>query len=56
MTINQYDRVLLKDGRTGCVVEINKESNIFDIDIGSSPKDWETLFFVSLDDIDKVIE
>ena len=54
MQIEQYDTVLLKDGRIGCVVE--KWSNTdFEIDIGSSPKDWETIT-VNIDQIEKVIK
>lgn len=54
MKIKQYDTVLLKDGRIGAVVEVNSEDN-FDIDVGSSPEDWETLWSVSISDIEKVI-
>ncbi|MCH5186824.1 MAG: hypothetical protein J1F63_00370 [Oscillospiraceae bacterium] len=54
MTIKQYDAVLLKDGRSGCVVEAfdNKQ---FIVDVGSSPEDWETID-ASIDDIEKVLE
>lgn len=55
MKIKQFDTVLLKDGRIGAVVEVNSKDN-FDIDVGSSPKDWETLWGVSIDDIEKVIK
>ena len=55
MIIKQYDAVLLKDGRRGCVIEVNSDEN-FDIDVGSSPKDWETLYRVSIDEIEKVLE
>lgn len=55
MKIKQYDTVLLKDGRIGAVVEVNSETN-FDIDVGSSPKDWETLWSVPIEDIEKVIK
>lgn len=55
MQIQQYDAVLLKDGRRGCVIEVNSETS-FDIDIGTSTKDWETLYSVSIDDIEKVIK
>ena len=53
--IKQYDQVLLKDGRQGCVIEVNSVEN-FDIDVGSSPEDWETLWGVSIDEIEKVLE
>ncbi|KAF5035723.1 hypothetical protein DSECCO2_582610 [anaerobic digester metagenome] len=52
--IHQYDSVLLKDGRMGAVVEIYGDQDRFDVDIGSSPTDWETIY-VSRDDIEKVI-
>lgn len=51
--IKQFDGVLLKDGREGCVVEIYGNQDKFDIDIGSSPADWETIY-VCRDDIEKV--
>ena len=54
MQIQQYDTVLLKDGRIGCIIEINSETN-FDVDIGDSPDDWETLYGVPLNDIAEVI-
>ena len=54
MKIKQFDTVLLKDGRVGAVVEVNSEDN-FDIDVGSSPADWETLWSVPISDIEKVI-
>ena len=40
--INQYDHVILKDGREGCAVEVH-EQKVFDVDIGSSPADWDTI-------------
>ena len=54
MTIKQYDDILLKDGRIGVVVEEFKGTD-FIVDIGSSPKDWETIW-VSLDEIECVLE
>lgn len=53
MKIEQYDSVRLKDGREGCVVEKFGESD-FLVDIGSSPKDWDTIY-VSLGEIEAVI-
>lgn len=52
--IKQYDSVLLQDGREGIVVEVYGEQEVFDIDIGSSPKDWETIT-VKREGIDKII-
>jgi len=37
--IEQYDHVVLIDGREGCVVEILGDQDIFLVDIGSSPED-----------------
>ena len=41
MSVRQYDKVLLKDGRAADIVEVfdNKE---FIADVGSSPEDWVT--------------
>lgn len=55
MKIKQYDTVLLKDGRKGCVIEVNSATN-FDIDVGTSTEDWETLWGVSIDDIEKIVD
>ena len=51
--IIQFDGVLLKDGREGCVVEILGKQAVFLVDIGSSLKDWETVT-VKRNDIEKV--
>lgn len=53
MKIKQYDTVLLKDGREAAVVEAF-ENREFIVDVGNSPKDWETIS-VTIDDIEKVI-
>lgn len=53
MKIKQYDSVQLKDGRTGCVVEVFGDSD-FLVDVGSSPEDWETIP-VQLEEIESVI-
>ncbi len=55
MKIEQYDDVILKDGRRGCVIEVNGDVS-FDIDVGESPKDWETLYSVPIEDIIEVIK
>lgn len=55
MDIKQYDTVLLKDGRVGDVIEVNGNESV-DIDIGSSPKDWETLWSVPITDIECVLK
>ena len=53
MKIDQYDSVILKDGRRAAVVEKWDESH-FLVDVGSSPKDWETID-ITIDDIREVI-
>ena len=53
MKIKQYDTVQLKDGRIGCVVEVRGEI-AFDVDVGSSPADWETIT-VGAEDIQDII-
>lgn len=53
MVIKQYDTVLLKDGRQAAIVEVF-ENREFIADVGSSPKDWETIS-ITIDDIEKVI-
>ena len=40
--MKQYDTVELKDGRTGVIVEVFDDGYM--IDVGSSPKDWDTIF------------
>lgn len=52
--IKQYDEVLLTDGRTGGVIEVYGDQELFEVDIGSSPKDWETIT-VKRDQIEKVL-
>lgn len=54
MNIKQYDTVLLKDGRTGSVVEVFPDGSLI-IDVGSSIADWETLYDKTVDDIETVI-
>ncbi len=51
-TIELYENVKLKDGREGCVVEILGDQDIFLIDIGSSPADWDTIQVYREDIID----
>ena len=53
MEIQQYDTVLLKDGRTAAIVEVFSKKN-FLADVGDSPKDWDTID-ITLDMIDQVI-
>lgn len=53
MEIKQYDVVLLKDGRRAAIVEAF-DNKAFIADVGSSPKDWETIS-ITVNDIEKVI-
>lgn len=52
MDIKQYDSVLLKDGHEGCVVEVFDDEIL--VDVGSSPKDWDTIS-VKIADVEKVL-
>lgn len=51
--MKQYDTVLLKDGRKGVIVEIFE--NVCIVDVGNSPKDWETID-VKREDIEKILD
>lgn len=53
MEVKEFDRVLLKDGREASIVEAF-DNKAFIADVGSSPKDWETID-ITIDDIEKVI-
>lgn len=47
----QYETVLLKDGREATIVEIlGPEAYI--ADVGSSPEDWDTIWLLKDDEID----
>jgi hypothetical protein len=52
MEIKEFDKVLLKDGREACIVEVLSDKD-FLADIGSSQEDWDTID-VSINDIEKV--
>lgn len=52
--IKEFDTVILKDGREGAVVEVLGNQEKFIVDVGTSPKDWETID-VSIEDIQKII-
>lgn len=54
MKIEQYDTVLLKNGKEACIVEVFSDTD-FLADIGDSPADWDTID-VKLEDIEKIIE
>lgn len=53
MEVKEFDTVLLKDGRKASIIEAF-ESKVFIADVGSSPKDWETID-ITIDDIEKVL-
>lgn len=53
MEVKQYDTVLLKDGRTAAIVEAF-DNKFFIADVGSSPKDWDTID-ITIDDIEEVV-
>ncbi|MCI5493485.1 MAG: hypothetical protein MR425_05095 [Lachnospiraceae bacterium] len=52
--IKEFDRVLLKDGRTADVMEVFPNGSLV-LDIGDSPETWETLYDKSLEDVEKII-
>lgn len=43
MKIEQYDRILLKDGRTASVVEILEEGSAYLVDVDLPGPDWDTI-------------
>lgn len=43
MKIEQYDRILLKDGRTASVVEILEEGSAYLVDVDLPGPDWDTV-------------
>ena len=53
MEVKEFDTVLLKDGRQASIMEAF-ENKVFIADVGSSPKDWETID-ITIDDIEKVL-
>ena len=53
MIVKEFDTVLLKDGRVASIVEAY-DNKRFIADVGSSPKDWETIS-ITIDDIEKLI-
>ena len=53
MVVKEFDTVLLKDGRVASIMEAF-DNKVFIADVGSSPKDWDTIY-ITIDDIEKVI-
>ena len=54
MKISQYDSVILKDGRRAAIVQVLDDTH-FLADVGSSPKDWDTID-ITMDDIESVTD
>ena len=54
MKLKEFDTVLLKDGRTGDIMDIQGDGEDITIDIESGVGDWET-DYITKDDIEKVI-
>lgn len=52
--IKEFDRVLLKDGREGDVMEVFPDGSLI-IDVGSSAE-WETLYDKTIEDVESVID
>lgn len=52
--VREFDTVRLKDGTVACVVEAYDEQDVFDVDIGSSSADWDTIT-VKREDIVEII-
>lgn len=60
LEIRLYDEIELKNGQTGCVVDRfgeqdSGDEDLFVVDIGDSPKNWETID-VKRKDIARVIK
>lgn len=51
--IQLYEHIQLKDGREGSVVEIFGDQEVFLVDIGSSPADWDNIQVYREDIIDE---
>ena len=48
----QYESVLLKDGRIATIVEVYEPGD-YDADIGDSPEDWATVYGITDDEIER---
>ena len=55
MTIKQYDKVRLKDGRICTIADILREGVEYIVDVDLPGPDWETIE-ISHGDIDYIIE
>ena len=54
MKVELFDTVILKDGREAAIVEKYSETD-FMADVGSSPKDWDTIS-ITIEDIKEVVK
>ena len=54
MQLKEYDRVLLKDGRTGTIIA-GYPNGPYSVDVGSDSKTWDNIF-VNADEIEKLIQ
>lgn len=55
LKVKEFDRVLLKDGREGDVMNVSADGISLVIDVGSSSKDWKTLYDKTIHDVEKII-
>lgn len=55
MKISQYDRVMLKDGRTATIVEVLEEDTAYIADVDLPESDWDTID-ITQDDIEKKLK
>ena len=53
LEINEFDRVLLNDGREADIMEVLSEKEFIG-DVGSGPSDWETID-ININEIVKVL-
>ncbi|MEF9853869.1 MAG: hypothetical protein RSB36_03335 [Hydrogenoanaerobacterium sp.] len=53
MEIKEFDTVVLKDGRMADIMDVSSPET-YVADIGSSPKDWETIY-ITPDMIDHIV-
>lgn len=54
MQLKEYDRVLLKDGRTGTIVA-GYPNGPYSVDVGSDSETWDNIF-VNAGEIEKLID
>ena len=54
LKVNQYDCVMLKDGRKAAIVEKFSDRD-FLADVGSCPEEWDTID-ITIDDIAKNLD